>query len=92
MISGCETGRAVTKTRAYRRPIDFKVGNFVQLDIRYFLTKYLSKKLNFPINSKFEIIEKIGNSFRFKLFNNIKVIDIFLLEKFRKIALDLLLD
>ncbi|POS84164.1 hypothetical protein EPUL_004193 [Erysiphe pulchra] len=52
------------KTNIRRRPIDFNVGDFVWLDMRYFPSQRPSKKLDFPTNGKFKIIEKVGNSFR----------------------------
>lgn len=80
--------RAQLKTNAHRRPVDFKVGDYVWLDMRYYRTERPSKKLDFPINGKFLIVEKVGHSFKLALPDTMKIFDTFPAEKLRKAAND----
>ncbi|KAI1007774.1 hypothetical protein K3495_g453 [Podosphaera aphanis] len=76
----------------HRRPVDFKVGDYVWLDLRHFQTQRPSKKLYFPYNGKFLITEQVSNSFRFALSDTFKIHNVFPPEKLRLASADPLPD
>jgi transposase InsO family protein len=80
--------RMSAKTNSHRRRIDFEIGDEVWLDMRHFPTNRPSRKLDFPTNGKFKIVEKVGNSFRVALPATMKVWDVFPPEKLRKASSD----
>lgn len=67
-----------------RREIDFDVDDLVWLDMRYFTTTRPSKKLDFPTNGPFRVVEKIGSSYRLELPASMKVHNVFPAAKLRK--------
>ncbi|KAI0992343.1 hypothetical protein K3495_g15843, partial [Podosphaera aphanis] len=76
------------KTNVHRREIDFQVGDEVWLDMRYYKSQRPSKKLDFPTNGKFKIIEKVGNAFRLRLPPSMAINNTFPPDKLRKAAND----
>jgi hypothetical protein len=53
--------------------------------------EWLSRKLNYQIAGPYKIFEKIGNLYKVKLLNSVKVHPVFSLDKLWKAAMDPLL-
>ena len=81
----------IKSTNAYRREVDFNVGDYVQLNTKYQNTARPSPKLDNNNTSPFKIITKKGHSFQLRLPNSMKINLVILLDKLRKSARDLLL-
>ncbi|ESZ89752.1 hypothetical protein SBOR_9865 [Sclerotinia borealis F-4128] len=75
--------RMAQQHNKHRREPDFKVGDMVWLDSRYYKTQRPSRKLDFPITGKYEIVEKIGQSYRLALPATMRIFDVFPPEKLR---------
>jgi transposase InsO family protein len=67
-----------------RRVVDFDVDDLVWLDMRYFTTTRPSKKLDFPTNGPFRVLEKVGSSYRLELPASMKVHNVFPAARLRK--------
>ena len=67
-----------------RREVDFTTDDLVWLDMRYFTSTRPSKKLDFPTNGPFRVIEKVGSSYRLELPASMKVHNVFPAAKLRK--------
>lgn len=72
----------------HRRPVDFDVGDYVWLDMRHLPTQRPSRKLDYPTNGRFKVLEKIGHSFRLELPDTMRIHDVFPADKLRKAASD----
>jgi transposase InsO family protein len=77
--------KAVNK---HRRPIDFDVGDYVWLDMRHLPTQRPSRKLDYPTNGRFKVLEKIGHSYRLELPDTMRIHDVFPADKLHKAADD----
>ena len=65
----------------YRRKPDFIVGDMVWVTIKNWKTERLSRKLNYQMAGLYEVLKKIGNLYKVKLLDLIKVYPIFLPDK-----------
>ena len=74
----------------YRRKPDFTVGNIVWVIIKNWKTERPSHKLDYKIAGLYKIINKVGNLYKVKLLDLIKVHPIFLPDKLQKAVNDLL--
>ena len=74
----------------YRREPDFAVGDMVWVMIKNWKTERPSRKLDYQMVGPYAVLEKIGNSYKVKLPDLIKVHPIFLPDKLWKAANDLL--
>jgi hypothetical protein len=68
----------------HRREVDFVIGDKVWLDMQQYRSGRPSRKLSNPSNGPFEIIEKVGHSWRLKLPSTMKVHDVYSPERLRK--------
>ena len=75
----------------YRRKPDFTIGNIVWVIIKNQKIEWPSYKLDYQIAGLYEVLKKIGNLYKVKLPDLIKVHPKFLLDKLQKAANDLLL-
>ena len=69
---------------------DFTVGDMVQVTTKNWKTERLSCKLDYKIVGLYKIINKVGNLYKVKLPDSIKVHFIFSPDKLQKAANDLL--
>lgn len=76
--------RMSTSYNRNRRPVDFKVGDMVWLDMRYFHEDRSSGKLSFPTNGPFEILRKRYGAYELKIPSTMKVHNAFPAHKLRK--------
>ena len=76
--------RMIKSANTYRREVDFKVKDYVWLDIRHWNTARPSLKLDHQNSGLFKITVKEGNSFRLKLPVSINIHPVVLLDKLRK--------
>ena len=74
----------------HRREPNFIVGNIVQVIIKNQKIKRLSRKLDYQMVGPYEVLKKIGNLYRVKLPDLIKVYPIFSLDKLQKTINNLL--
>ena len=77
-------GRMARSYNSSRRPVDFDIDDLVWLDMRYFNTSRPSKKLDFPTNGPFRVLERIGSSYRLELPASMKVHNVFPAAKLRR--------
>ena len=68
----------------YRREPDFTVGDMVQVIIKNWKTERPSYKLDYKIVGPYKIVNKVGNSYKVKLPDLIKVHLIFSPDKLQK--------
>ena len=74
----------------YRREPDFTVGDMVWVIIKNWKTERPSRKLDYQIAGLYAVLKKIGNLYKVKLLDSIKVYPIFSLDKLWKAVNDLL--
>ena len=74
----------------YRRELDFTVGDMVWVIIKNQKIERPSHKLDYKIAGLYKIVNKVGNLYKVKLPDLIKIYFIFLLDKLQKAANDLL--
>lgn len=74
----------------HRREPDFAPGDMVWVIIRNWKTERPSRKLDYQMAGPYEVLKKIGNSYKIKLPDSIRVYPIFSPDKLRKAANDLL--
>ena len=82
--------RFTVQANKRRRPIDFGVKDKVWVTTKNWNTDRPSRKLGRQQEGPFEIIEKVGHSFKLRLLDHIKVHPIFSPDKLRLAAEDLL--
>src|SRR6202021_333805 len=68
----------------YQRAIDFQVKDKVWISTKNWKTQRPSHKLDYQIARPFEILEKIGNSYKVKLPDTMKIHDVFSADRLRK--------
>jgi hypothetical protein len=61
----------------HKRPVDFEVKDKVFVLTKNWKTQRLSKKLDHQMAGPFKITKKIGNLYEVKLFNTIKIYNVF---------------
>ena len=80
--------RMIKSANAHRREIDFDVGDYVWLNIKYWNTARPSLKLDNNSSGPFKIIAKKGNSFTLQLPASMKIHPVMSPDKLRKSATD----
>lgn len=76
--------RYTNQANKHRRPIDFGVGDKVWITTRHWKTDRPSRKLGNQMEGPFEILERVGHSFRLRLPDSMKIHPVFHAEKLRK--------
>ena len=74
----------------YRREPDFIVGDMVQVITKNQKIEWPSRKLDYQMVGPYKVLKKIGNLYKVKLLDLIKVYPIFLPDKLQKAVNDLL--
>src|SRR6266567_7242155 len=74
----------------HRREPDFTIGNIVWVIIKNWKTERPSRKLDYKMAGLYKIINKVGNLYKVKLPDSIKVYPIFSPDKLWKIVNNLL--
>ena len=82
--------KIIKSTNAHRHEVDFDVGDYVQLNTKYWNTARPSPKLDNNNTSPFKIIAKKGHSFQLRLPDSMKINLVISPDKLRKSARDLL--
>ncbi len=72
----------------HRHKLDFTIGNIVQVIIKNQKTEQPSHKLDYKIVGLYKIINKVGNLYKVKLLDLIKVYPIFSPDKLQKAVND----
>ena len=78
----------VKQANKHRQEPDFGVGDFVQVTTKNWRTKRPSHKLDYQMAGPYEILKKVGNSYKVKLLDSIKVHLVFSLDKLWKASND----
>jgi hypothetical protein len=82
--------RMIKSANAHRREVDFDVGDYVWLNIKYWNTARPSLKLDNKNSGPFKILAKEGHFFRIRLPAFMKINPVMSPDKLRKSAEDLL--
>ncbi|KKA22102.1 Retrovirus polyprotein, partial [Rasamsonia emersonii CBS 393.64] len=76
--------RQKTQADRHRREVDFGIGDWVMVTTRDWKTERPSRKLADQAAGPYQIIEKVGNSFKLNLPDSIRVHPVFAPEKLRR--------
>jgi hypothetical protein len=76
--------RYALQANKHRRPVDFGVGDKVWVTTKHWKNERPSRKLANQMEGPYEILEKVGHSFKLKLPESMKIHPVFHAEKLRK--------